>query len=193
MANNKGAVIVLAILAIAGLGLSGYMFVNDTFLGGNEFEHEHQTLKLVALWNHLTENTENNPLHSLDYNFLIEYQEAMVIDTNYVNVINETRFTLSTAGLYKVNLNVMYEYIDPGATYWTVLLQNNTEFEYLDYFITPTPVYDNTHFTTISFYINSTGDDSYYEFNARCNGVLHFEIYSSSDYNQLSIEYLIQE
>jgi len=188
MANNKGAVIFLAIIAIAGLGLSGYMFIDDMWLSGNE-EHE---LKVVAIWNYLSENTENNPLHSLDYNFLIEYSEALILDTNYVNVVNETRFTLPVAGLYRINLNVMFEYVDAANTYWIVLLQNNTIFEYLDFFSTPSPVYDISHFTTISFYINSTGDDSYYEFNARCTDTDPFEVYTHSQYNQLSIEYVME-
>ena len=43
MANNKGAVIFLAILAIGGLGLSGYMFITDLFFA----EEDIQNLKLV--------------------------------------------------------------------------------------------------------------------------------------------------
>lgn len=185
MANSKGAVVFLAIIAVAGLGLSGYLLVDDLFLGGDEYEG----LKLVGLWNYLEKNVDT-PQHSLDHDFLIAYSEGSSIDENYVNVINETRFTLPISGLYKITLNVMFEYIDPGETYAVALLQNNAVYEWLDYFETANPIVENFHFTKISFYVNSTGGDSYYEFNSVCTNPVDFQVYPTSDYNQLFIEFL---
>ncbi|MHA1453127.1 MAG: hypothetical protein ACTSRD_09720, partial [Promethearchaeota archaeon] len=71
--------------------------------------------------------------------------------------------------------------------------QNDTEFEYLDFFITPTPIVDNTHFTRISFHVNSTGGNSYYELNARENSFQNFQVYPDTDYNQFFIEFVTEK
>ncbi|MBN2157034.1 MAG: hypothetical protein JW776_13405 [Candidatus Lokiarchaeota archaeon] len=195
MANNKGAIIFLAILAIAGLGLSGYMFVNDTFLGGDDHTHETEGLKLVALWEDLDENLVNNPLYTTVSNFLIEYEDQIVLETNYVNVINSTRFSLIVPGLYKINLAVVFGGIlDVDSTFWVYLMENNTEKAYFERFSTGNPVIDIFYYAKGSLYINATSAENYYEIRAWTGAASGFRVATDSGspyFNQLSIEYVL--
>ena len=93
--SNRGSVIFLSIIAFAGLGLSGYMFTMDLISEEPNFGN----LKLVGLWDSLGKNVENNPLHSAINDFLIEYEDDLVIDSEYVEIINNTRFFLSIPGI----------------------------------------------------------------------------------------------
>ena len=72
MANNKGVVILLAIIAVAGLGLSGYMFTMDLL----SEEPEYGNLKLVAFWDDLEENFDT-PGHTTTDDFLVAYDQMI--------------------------------------------------------------------------------------------------------------------
>ncbi|MHA1111956.1 MAG: hypothetical protein ACTSRE_12690 [Promethearchaeota archaeon] len=191
--GNTGAFVILSILALGGLGLGGYTFVNEQFLGGDEHTHDYvdtQGFKLVGLWNTLTENTVNNPLHNTANDFLVEFDDMMVLDTTYVNVINSTRFSLPTAGLYKINIIMILGELSPGYIYWIHLRQNNSIVEYLDRFYTDDTNLESFCFVSTSVYLNSTGDDSYYEINPYSSD--NFDVGSPQSFNQLSIEYIFE-
>ena len=162
MSNNKGAVVFLAILALAGLGLSGYMFVNDAFLGGSS--QEQGTMKLVALWDDLDENTDS-PLHNNDQDFLIEFYRLKYLDSDYVTVVNDTCFKLAL-GLYKVNLNVLLYLVQMDETFWIHLNANNTWAGYFVNYRSPSTSEIDQLFSS-SVYINNTSSENLYEINAR--------------------------
>ena len=195
MADNKGTVIFLAIVAIGALGLSGYLFTMDLLT--EEEEQEYGNLKLVALWNDLDENLTNNALHSQVGNFLVEYDDQMVLDTNYVNVINNTRFKLLVPGFYKINLNlILGTFTEDGRIYWVEMLANNTHAGYFERYESENPMVENYLFISSSVYINHTNTENYYEINARSNnvaGAFYVATDSSTpDFHQLSIEYVIE-
>lgn len=187
MAKGTGAIVILSILAVAGLGLSGYMFVNDQFLGGDE---NTQGFLLVGLWDDLTQNITNNPSHNTQHDFLLAYDNQMVLNPDYMNVINNTRFTLPTPGLYKINLIMLWNNIDISSTYWIILLQNNSYLAYFDRFQTGSTVPSQFHQTSASIYINSTGGDNYYEINPYSSSDDFLSTPTDQMFNQLSIEYM---
>jgi len=187
MAKGTGSVIFLTIIAVAGLGLSGYMFVSD-FLSKDEVEVQ-PNMRLVALWNNLAKNKINNPSHGSDSDFLLEFSNITYLDLTYVNVINSTRFTFSIAGLYKINFNVILSDLQPSNTYWLILLRNITIIEYMARFTTDNPIVDPFQFTPSSVYINSTSANDYYEINVYGTSILNVDL--TQTFNQLSIEYVI--
>ena len=194
--GNTGAVVFLSIIAVSALGLSGYIFVNETFLGADDHTHDvDSNLRLVAFWDDLDENLTNNPMHSSVTNFLIEYDDQKFLDSNYVSVINNTRFQL-VPGLYKLSLNVVLSGIDPNSVYWIEMLENNSyslNFERLE---TDTTVPGTYYFAKASGYLNISSVENYYEIVARTSGdVTGFSVASdpaTNNYHQFSIEYVIQ-
>jgi hypothetical protein len=188
MANNKVAVVILAIIALAAAGFSGYVFTTD-LLSKNEVV-DYGNIKSVAYWDTLSKNIVNNPSHSSDDDFLVAFSNPFLLDTSYVNIINETRFTLPKTGLYKITLNVLWNGLDDGEPYYIILLRNNSNYQYFDYFETRTPTVSPYKYTFSSVFVNSTGGDEYYEINAY--SYLAFGIYPSTMYNYISIDYIIQ-
>lgn len=182
--SNTGAVIFLAILAVAGLGLSGYMFTMDLLSKNEEFGN----LKLVALWDYLEANFDT-PTHATTSNFLVAYDEQVVLDTKYVNVVNETRFLLPTSGIYKINLNVLLNPVTAGEVYWVVLLANNTFLEDFERVGIENPATTPFWYAKGSVYVNVTGGiDTYYQINVYGTPT---GIGTAENFNQLSIEYVL--
>ena len=112
MANGKGGTAILAILAIAALGLSGYLMVDKFFLSNDTLPDEPDSLHLIALWENLLQNKVNNPSYATDSNFLVAFSNNIIIDLDYVQVVNSTRFILTKIGLYKININLLVNDID---------------------------------------------------------------------------------
>ena len=161
-------------------------------MGGDDHTHG-GNLQLVALWDDLTQNITNNPSYSTQSNFLIAYSDQLFLDSNYVNVINNTRFTLPIAGLYKINLEVLFNDISASHTYWIILKQNTTNIGYFDRWESGTTVSDPFHYVDTSLYFNSTGgNDTYYEINGYGNGDDFWTSFTVDPFNQLSIEYVVQ-
>jgi len=183
MANNKGAVIFLAVIAVGALGISGFMFITD--LLSNDVD-ESENFKLVALWDNINENTSYAP-YTTDSNFLIEYFDQMVLNPEYITVYNNTRFSFATLGLYKINLNTIFEGIVNTADYWAILIRNSSNFRYFDRWEDENNFF---HYTDSSLYINVTNSDTIY-------GIIgwsdsdDFGIASSAISSQLSIEYVV--
>ncbi|MHA1111957.1 MAG: hypothetical protein ACTSRE_12695 [Promethearchaeota archaeon] len=198
MADNKGAVIFLAIIAVAAAGLSGYSFVTDILTEDVDYvDDDSYNLKLVALWEDLDENLTNNPLHSLYSNFLIEYNDQVLLNTEYVNVVNNTRFNLLIPGLYKINIAVLLGGLtDVDRYYWIDLIVNNTVVGYFERYGSANPVIDTYYYVKGNLYINNTSSENYYEIVARSSSSLaSFNIAtdpSTPYFNQLSIEYVIE-
>jgi hypothetical protein len=191
--GNTVAVVILAIFAIGGFGLSGYMFIEDQFLGGNEYvpEHEHEsTLKLVALWDDLDENFDTPPYTDANH-FLIAYDTPVLVDTDYVIVHNETRFYLPVEGIYKINVNTLLYPVVATEVYWVVLMRNITYFENFERIGIEGTISTTMYYSKGSVYVNTTGGiDTYYEIQVYGTGTSG--IMTTENYNQLSIEYVIQ-
>ena len=178
--KKPGAVMFFAILAIAALGLSGYLFVSDLLSDDSD------TLKLVALWDNLDENTDTAPYNLGNY-FLIEYSNHMVINTKYVTVHNSTRFSFAKLGLYKVNLKAYFSSIGAGYEYYAFLYQNSSQYRH---FARMADIDDYYYSVDHSLYINVTNSDTIYGIVGFSPGD-DFGISSGNQANQLSIEYVV--
>ena len=191
--GNKGAVIFLAILAVASLGLSSYMFVEDNFLGGNEYvpEHEHdydftEGFRLVALW----EDLDGNFTGPSSY-FPIEFHNHTILDTDYVSVLSETQFFLPLEGIYKITLNAIFTELTTNAFYIIYLTRNGTDVCYLDAFETGGTLDSDYHRTSTTSYINGTGNlNDIYMIYALSSDNFWYGA-KSQDHNQLAIEYFL--
>ncbi len=137
---------------------------------------------------------ENNPLHSAINDFLIEYEDDLVLRFRICfEIINNTRFFLSIPGIYKINIDVLLTGLTvPESTYWVTLLGNNSQMSLFDRHETANPIISYFHYIDSSLYINNTGRE-YFEIQASCDDVSeNFGITTTQTFNQLSIEYVIQ-
>jgi len=186
MSGRSAGMVLLGIIALGGLGLSGYMFLKYEFLSPtNDSE-----LILVGLWDNLNENTDYAPYDSGD-DFLLSLNQISLNDSNYVSVSSgNTRFVLKQAGLYKITLNVLFQTIENGSLYF-VYLRKNGNIERLMARIViwgnPSPT---NYYAKSSLYVNSNGKD-YFEINCKSYYGLPFSVSGSNQYNQLSIEYVL--
>ena len=131
MTNNKGLVIILAIIAIAGLGLSSYMFTMD-LLSEEEDPEQFGNLKLIALYSNLYVNTGSNPLHNSYDNFLVKFSDKIAFNDDYLTQSNTTRFSFTTLGIYKIYLNAILTDYEINSTYWVNLLVYDLEMDCFD-------------------------------------------------------------
>ena len=191
--GNKGAVFFFAILAVASLGLSGYMFVDDQFLGGNEYvpEHEHEYdftegFRLVALW----EDLDGNFTAPTGY-FPIEFHNHTVLDTDYVSVFSETQFFLPLEGIYKITLNILITELTASSFYLIYLQRNATQVGNFEAFETGSTLDTPHQYVSSTLYVNGTGN---------INDVYIIYALSSANFwygpklqlnNQLAIEYFL--
>ena len=191
--GNKGAAIFCAILAVGSLGLSGYMFVEDRFLGGNEYvpEHEHEYnftegFRLVALW----EDLDGNFTAPSSY-FPIEFHNETILDTDYVSVFSETQFFLPLEGIYKITLNILLLDLSPSSFYILYLTRNGTQVGNFEAFETGSTLDSDHQYVSSTLYINGTGN---------LNDVYMIYALASANFwyspkfqvtNQLAIEYFL--
>ena len=187
MSSRSGGMILLGIIALAGLGLSGYMFLKYEFLSPTN----DSGLILVGLWDNLNENLDYTPYDSTA-DFLVELKESPFNDSAYVSVSHgNTRFVLKQAGFYKITLNIQFQAI--GASYiYEVYLRRNSDIErkFAIIAISANPG-SNMYYLQASLYIESNGID-FFQINCLSTGDSYFIISNSNQYNQLSIEYVMQ-
>ncbi len=187
MADNKGAVIFLAIIAVGALGLSSYMFTMDLLA---EPPVEEPSYILVGLWDQLTQNTADNPSHQWDNNFLVEFADNIVLNPTYLNNISNTRFGFNVAGIYKISLKVLFNGLVAGQTCWIHLQRNGSNIEDFGRIDMPSPAPSQFYPLDASIYINAT-TDVYYEINPASSLDFWHVGDTSTLFNQLAIEYCV--
>jgi len=182
----KGAIVFIGILVLGGLGVSGGVFLNYRLREENSDE-----LQLVGLWDDLEQNTENNPKHNADSNFLIEWLSLQEINGSYIAETNHTRFNLLVPGLYKISLRVLFSSLVGAESYNVALSINGISQVFFERFASATPFPDESFFSTSSIYISNMNSATYFEIYAYSVMGDQFIILPDPS-NQLSIEYVIQ-
>jgi len=98
MSCRSAGTVLLGIIALVGLGLSGYMFLKYEFLSPITPTKD-SGLILVGFWDDLDENTDYTPWNFND-DWLVEFSDSPFNDSNYISVSNgNTRFALLQADL----------------------------------------------------------------------------------------------
>ncbi len=187
MSERKGAMLLLGIIAIASLGLSGYMFVTSEILITPGTTSPDSGLILVGLWDDLATNKEYAP-YIFDHSWLIEVGNNQFNNSNYIEVSNNnTSFKLIEEGFYKITLLLLLNSVEPSTIYYVRLLRNNVvDHSFVRIAMTDNPI-SSAYQTQSSVYVKSNGLDN---FTIRCHSISDaFEVYDLQLYNQLTIEY----
>ena len=188
MSERKGGMLLLGIVAIAALGLSGYLFFKNEIFTTPGTTNPDSGLVLVGLWDDLEKNTEFAPF-TADDSWLVEFSNSQFNNTNHIEASNNnTSFKLLEEGFYKITLLIMLYSVDATEVYWAYLLRNG-EFEQCFDRVAISTNQPSTFFQIeSSLYVKSTGLDN---FSIRCYSTSSdaFEVALSQDFNQLSIEY----
>ena len=177
--GNTGAIVILSILALGGLGLSGYMFVEDQFLGGNEYvpDHEHGMYTLVGAWDELDGS-------GTDFN--ISYQDIQLNQSEYfsLNAANDT-FTLLQEGWYKLTVCTTFTSLIAPNTYRGIVYENGAMSHGL---FDIEPVID-TFPMNIIYYVYSVGNKTVH-INCFSIGGDSYSVAGNDLYNAAFLEYL---
>ena len=185
MSDRSTGTIVLGIIAIAGLGLSGFMFIKDNIL----FPASDTGLVLVGLWDDLESNRDYAP-DNTGSDWLIEFRNSPLNNSNYVTVSrNNTRFVLAP-GLYKITLSFRFSSLVAGEGYAISLIRTgSTEHFLVDHYHNETAVINGEYYSSCSsVFVQGNGVD-YFDF--KCASIYGDSFDLSNDkYNQLSIEYV---
>ena len=183
MSDRSTGSILIGIIAVAALGLSGFMFVKNEIF----FPTSDTGLMLVGIWEDLEYNTGYGG-HTENYDWLLEFRNSPLNDSNYIAVSNDnTRFVLAT-GLFKITLSLLLEGLVTPEEYSVVLLKNGETCIFFDYYETGPDDDSSQYQVCSSIYVAGNGIN-YFEIN--CFSASHDPFFSSSNSNnQLSIEYV---
>lgn len=196
-ANKTGGIAILAILALCGLGLSGYMFVEDRFLGGEEYltqedlndyvteedlidyvtEDDLDVYKLVGAWDNLEGSGTVFNLTLLD-------RELHLMEYFSINLANDT-ITLLHEGWYKFTLLTTWVNLDSTAYYRATGFKNGIQ-DYSKEFQKPSATTLGFEFT---YYVYSNGTDSIFMQGYSTSD--SFGVAANSAYNAAYLEYLV--
>ncbi len=144
---------------------------------------------VVGEWNMLDDNYDYGP-HNLTNDWLYDFGSNNLSNTDYIAVSNtNTRITLLKPGWYRIHLSVLLWYISPNFLYQTQILKDGANEFALDLLVTGSTVDSYWHNFDSSAFVYSDGTN-YIELNGYSNGDDDFEPYASSDYLQLTIEYV---
>ncbi len=187
MSGRSAGMVLLGIIALGGLGLSGYMFLKYEFLSPITPTKD-SGLILVGLWNNLDKNIDYAPWDS-DDDWLVEFRDSPLNDSNYISVDNgNTRFALIRAGFYKITLKILLWNLAFGDAFYVHLRRNGVYESTFDYFSKSDHPGTTSYQVLSSLYIYSNGLDS---FTINCYSLFDPSFTGGGD-SQLSIEYVLQ-
>ncbi len=175
--SNTGAFVILTILALGGLGLSGYMFVRDQFFGGTEDSLE--GYQLIAVWEKLTEFGTND-------DFYLNLSENQLTQSDYFTLTSGTNLTLNHPGWYRISIRTIWSSLAGTNNYVFNLEKNGATSASLIYLSAPSDTY---YTINLVVYVHSDGND-YFHFNSYSTAADAFSIASNQNYNQFVLEFI---
>ena len=177
------AIIILGILSLSGFGLSGYILISNlSFIPVDDQDI------VVGFWNTLDDNKDFAPYNESD-SFLVEFQEQEIINNDYIKMSNsDTTFSLLKPGLYKIRCLIYLQNIDDSNSYYIRLIEGTTPNDHIFYSFTLTGC---SPYILVNADISIVSDGNHeYRIQAYSLSGDTFYIFSSSTYNQLTIEYV---
>ena len=188
MSSRSAGMVLLGIIALAGVGMSGYMLLKYEFISPNTPSAD-SGLILVGLWDDLDTSMVYPPWDDAD-DWLLKLKDNQFNDSSYISVSNEnTNFILLKPGFYKITLTLLLIHLDAGAIYFVELQRNS----FTDHIFKTVELSANTsltwHHIQSSLYVYGNGID-YFQIN--CYSLWDTSFIASGDYYcQLSIEYVL--
>ncbi|MBN1803312.1 MAG: hypothetical protein JW891_17505 [Candidatus Lokiarchaeota archaeon] len=188
MSDKNTGLILIGILAIAGLGLGGYLIVKNEIISPPS---RNTGSILVGSWDYFTRNIVQPSHNESDWLLQVLWTSYPNVntynDTRYLSFSNNnTRFTLVKEGYYKFNLNALLVDLIIGSSYHLYACKNGDVYKTLGYVIDPTTTGE---WFSGSIIVYSDGND-YFEINGYHPSDSFGFFYSIADY-QFSIEYMI--
>jgi hypothetical protein len=184
--NKNAALVILAIIALAGLGLGGYSFYELQKEGNLQvILIPPEGSKVVGLWTNLSRFMYGSYNTS---NWLVGVNNTQILKSDYVSLSNNnTNVTLQKTGWYKLHLSLVLVNLTLNNEYYINFNRNNSlEYSLAKFNSTGTTyrvinLYQFIHFNSSDFFeINCNSSDS---FNLGTT-----DLYQN--YNQMSIEYI---
>ncbi|MBN1802570.1 MAG: hypothetical protein JW891_13745 [Candidatus Lokiarchaeota archaeon] len=144
---------------------------------------------LVTLWDDLEKNTTNGWCNDED-DFLLQFEDNLWLDNEYVRINSATNFSLTRDGIYKITLKLLLIEIDYNEYYYVSLYKSGILDEYFYCFRYITATIETKQIISV-LYVNASSID-YFEIRAHCSttDIDGFDL-SGPNFNQLAIEYLL--
>ena len=190
MSGRSASMVLLGIVAFAGLGLSGYLFLKYETLSPQTPTND-SGLILVGLWNNINMNLDYPPYDSLD-DFLLKFYESPFNDSIYVSMSNgNTRFVLKQSGFYKITLNLYFVSLSSSSAYYVYLRRNGAIERAFEYFSISANPRGDIYYVKSSLYVYGNRTDTFV-INCLSYDDSSFGVTAWNQYNQLMIEYVLQ-
>ncbi len=176
---------VVAILAIAALGLGIFSFANQMV----SIVSPPINQRVVGIWESTSRNTDYVPFNMTD-DFLIAAGDNRVFNTQYLAVSNSnTTIALLKAGWYSIRLSTLLVSISGGSVYWVALFVDGTHWAYFDDYET-SAIPDSTYHTiNAELAVHSDGTTTM-QIRVIASTDPDVDLSNVSDFEQLVIEYL---
>lgn len=183
--KNTATLAIIALIAIAGLGLGGYSFYQLQTEGQLQVILIPLESSIAAgVWTDLN-TTIFSPYNSTDW--LVGAHSSQILRSNFVSLSNNnTRFTIQQAGWYIVQLSLALVNLTANEEYNIDFKRNNATEFHLDKFNSTGPDY---YLANIQRFVYFNSSD-YFEINCKSNTSFNIGITGLyKAYNQLSLEY----
>ena len=190
MSGRRAGMVLLGTIALAGVGMSGYLLLKYEFMSPNTPSAD-SWLILVGLWDDLETNMDYPPWDETD-DWLLRLRDGRFNDSSFISVSNaNTNFRLLKPGYYKITLTLLLSGLQASSVYHVVLQRNS----FIDHIFERVVLSDHPgssrYHIQSSLYVYGNGID-YFQINCNSQDDPSFIVEVIGEYyNQLSIEYVL--
>ena len=191
MSGRSAGMVLLGIIALAGVGMSGYMLLKYEFISPSTPSGD-SGLILVGLWDDLDTSMDYPPWDEAN-NWLLKLKDNQFNDSSYISCSNQnTNFILLKPGFYKITLTLLLSDLQASSAYFVELQRNSFTDHILERVVLSANPGSSKYRIQSSLYVYGNGID-YFQINCFCSvGDPSFSVDATWDYyNQLSIEYVL--
>jgi hypothetical protein len=186
MSSRNTGTVVVAILAIAALGVGAFSLINQVL----PILPVAEVHKVVGIWEETERNTSYSP-HNTTSNFLVAANEIEVLDTGYIAMsASNTTFTLQKSGWYNIKFTTLLTGVFVNSTYWVHLLVDGVIAGYFDRFSTQADT-DYYHYVSGEIAVQSYGATAIQIYIFAGGLDTDIDISGDPNFEQIVIEYLV--